>query len=80
MVGLIFAFHQHVVYVHLHIPSNLVREHAVHLSLVGGSCVLQSKGHNFVLVQPLVDNKRGLLLIVFVHKNLVVSRKCVHET
>ena len=37
----------HIVYVYFHIPSNRVREHAVHQSLVYGSCVLQSKWHNF---------------------------------
>ena len=79
MVVLLYAFYQHVVYVNLHIPSNLVCEHSVHQPLVRGSCVLKSEWHYFVAEKSLASNKRSLLLISLIQFGLVVTRECVHE-
>ena len=48
MVILPNAFYQHVVYVDLNIPPNLMCEHLVYQPLIRGLCVLESKRHYFV--------------------------------
>ena len=47
--------------------------------LGGGSCVLQSKGHDSITIGSLTSDKRGLLLVAGVHTDLVVAREGVHE-
>ena len=48
MVILLNAFYQHVIYVDLNVPPNLMCEHLVHQLLIRGTCVLEFERHYFV--------------------------------
>ena len=79
MIFLPLAFYQHVVYIDLDIPPNLLREHFVHESLVRCACVLQAEGHHLVTEEALAGYERCFLLIGFMHSDLVVPRENIHE-
>ena len=64
MLGLHLTLYYHIVYVDLNIFSQLRLEHPSHHSLVSRPCVLQPKGHHFVMIIPCGRNKRSLLLII----------------
>ena len=57
MVILLYAFHQHVVHVDLHIPLNLMHEHFVYQSLIRGARVLESEWHHPLAKETLVGDK-----------------------
>ena len=80
MVPRLRALHQHVIHINFHVPSNLGLEHFIHRPLVCCPCVLQTERHNFVAVEALIDYERSLLSIFWVHEDLVVARKHIHET
>ena len=44
------AFYECIVYVDLHTPAYLLVEHLVYQSLVGGTCILQSKWYDFIAI------------------------------
>ena len=71
------AFHQHVVHVNLDISPNLLREHFIHKPFVCRVCILQVKGHHFIVEKALTSYE--CLLIGFVHSDLVVTRESVHK-
>ena len=79
MVPRLCAFYQHIVYIYFHVPSYLSLEHFVHKPLVRCPCILQTEGHNFVVIQASIGDKRGLFLIFRVHEDLVVIGECIHE-
>ena len=72
-------FDQHVIDVYLHRSTELICEHCVDKSLVSGTCILQSEGHDLKTVNSPFCNKRRLLLIIGMHEDLIVSEKCIHE-
>ena len=74
------GFNQHIIYVYLHSYAYLLLEHPVHQSLVGGSCVLESKRHHPIAIGSLLYDERGIFLVVWVHTNLVVAGKGIHKT
>ena len=74
------GLYQHVVYVYFHSFAYLLLEHPVHQSLVGGSCVLESKRHYPITIGSLCCNERGLFLVIGVHADLVVAGKGIHKT
>ena len=57
MIVLLQALYQHVVYVNLHIPLNLMCEHFVHHSLICGACVLEPELHHILAEEILASNK-----------------------
>ena len=79
MVLFFFTLDEHIVHIYFHVPPNLFAEHLVYQSLVRGPCVLQTERHDPVAVKPLVGDEGSLLLILFCHLYLVVSRKGVHK-
>ena len=79
MIILPLAFYQHVVDVDLNIPPDLVRKHFVHEPLICRTCVLEVERHYFVAEEALAGNKRSLLLVCFIHPDLIITRKCIHE-
>ena len=74
------GFNQHIIYVYLNSYTYLLLEHPVHQSMVGVSCVLESKRHHPITIGSLHCNKRGLFLVVWVHTDLVVAGKGIHKT
>ena len=79
MVHSLLALNQHVVYIHLHVSFDLVVEHAINQSLICSTGIFKSEGHNVVIVEALTGNKRYLLLILFIHHDLVVTKECIHK-
>ena len=79
MVVFPYAFHQHVVYINLHIPPNLVGKHLVHQSLIRRPCVFESEWHYFVAEKSPTRNKGSFFLIRFLHSDLIVTRKSIHK-
>ena len=79
MVILRSAFYQHFVDVDLDIPPDLVCEHLVHEPLIRRACVLKAEWHHFVAEEALASNEQSLLLVRFVHLDLIITRKGVHE-
>ena len=64
---------KHVVYIDLHCSTNLLFEHHIDKKLVGCSCVLETKWHDLVIVEPMVCNEEGVFLIRDMHWDLVIS-------
>ena len=60
MILFLFALDEHIINVYLHILPNLFVEHLVYQSLIRGLCVLQTKGHNPVTIEPLASDERSL--------------------
>ena len=79
MVLFFFTLDEHIVHIYFHVPPNLFAEHLVYQSLVHGPCVLQTERHDPIAIEPLVGDEGSLLLILFCHLYLVVSRKGVHK-
>ena len=79
MIVFSYAFYQHVIYINLHIPPNLVRKHLVHQSLVHQPSVFESEWHYLVGEEPVACNKGSFFLIGFLHSDLVVAWKSIHE-
>ena len=73
MIVLFSAFYQHVVNIDLDISSNIMCEHLVHKHLICCTHVLEAKWHHFVVEETLAGNKQSLLLIHFVHFDLVIT-------
>ena len=57
----------------------LLVEHLVYQSLERGTCILQSKWHDFVTIQGLTSYEYSFLLIFLIHEDLVITWKCIHE-
>ena len=47
------TFYKHIVYIDFHIPPYLLGEHLIHQSLIGGTCILLSEWHDFVVITNL---------------------------
>ena len=58
------TLYHYVIYVGLHIPSNLRLERPRHHSLIRGSYILEAKGHHPIVVVPIRSTKSCLLLII----------------
>ena len=74
-----FGLDEYVVYIDLHCLTNLFLEHHINQMLVGHSCVLESKGHHLIVVQAVVCDKGGVLLIWDVHGDLIIPLISIHK-
>ena len=57
MIILLNAFYQHVIYIDLNIPPNLMYKHLVHQPLIRGTRVLKSERHYFVAEETLAGDE-----------------------
>ena len=57
----------HIIDIHLHGTTDLLFEDLVYQTLIGGACILQTKRHNLVVVQPTVGDEGHFILIGFIH-------------
>jgi len=73
MVRMLDALHQHVIDVYLHGISNLIFDHTIDHPLEGGSRILQFEGHDLVAEDYPTSYESSLVLIKWVHLNLVVA-------
>ena len=73
MLRLPFAFHHHIVNVHLNRPPNLILEHSRHHPLISGPCILWPKWHHDIVVVGIKGNKCRLLLILGSKNNLMIT-------
>ena len=80
MIVLPSAFHYHVAHVNLDISSNLIYKHFVHEPLIRYARVLETEQHHLIVEEALTSDEQSFLLISFVQFDLVITRKCVHET
>ena len=74
------GLHQHVIYIHLHGRSYLLREHSVYQPLISSSHILEPKGNYTIAISSLPGDERGLFLVIWIHANLVVVGEGIHET
>ena len=79
MVLFFFILDEHIFHIYFHAPPNLFAEHLIYQSLVRGPCVLQTERHDPIIVEALASDEGSLLLIIFCHLYLVVSRDGVHK-
>ena len=79
MVGAIDTFHKHVVDIYLHYVSNQLLEDFIDHPLKSGSGVLQAKGHDFETVDDAANGEGCLVVIFWMHLDLLVSRLSIHE-
>ena len=79
MVLFFLTLDEHIFHIDFHVPPNLFAEHLVYQSLVRGPCILQTERHDPIAVEALASDEGSLLLIIFCHLYLVVSRKGVHK-
>ena len=73
MIALSSAFYQHVINIDLNISPNLLYEHLVHEPLICRACVFEAEWHYFVAEEALAGYKLSLLLICFVHFDLIIT-------
>jgi disulfide bond formation protein DsbB len=73
VIYFVLHFYQHVINVYFYISPDLVVEHLVHQPLVSCPYVLQSEWHDFITKKPFAGDEGSLLLIIFVHHDLVVA-------
>ena len=73
MIFLPLTFYQHVVNIELDISPNLLCEHLVHEPLVRRACIFKAKLHYLIAKEALASNEQSLLLIYFVHSDLIVT-------
>lgn len=73
------TFDQPAIYVRLHIPPKLIFEHLIHQPLISGTSIFQAKRYDLIAIGPLMRHKRGLLLILLYHPDLMIPREGVHE-
>ena len=79
MVDHTHTFDHHVINVGLHVSSNLVSKDLIDHPLVGGSGILQSKGHCLITISPPVSDEGYLFFVFGCHPDLIVSREGIHE-
>ena len=69
-----------IIYISLHIPSQLFFEHLGHHSLISGSRIFQTKWHNFVMKISSRCNERSFLLVFEGQSYFMVPLKCIKKT
>ena len=79
MVLFFFTLDEHIFHIYFHVPPNLFAEHLVYQFLVRGTCVLQTKRHDPVAIQPLAGDEGGFFLIFFCQLYLVVPKEGIHK-
>jgi len=72
-------FTKHVINVHLQCACDSLLENFIDHPLESGSGIFQAKGHDFVAVDDTASGKGCLVLICWMHLNLVVFRANIHE-
>ena len=73
MIALSSALYQHVVDIDLDISPNLLCKHLVHEPLTCCAYVFEAEWHYFIAKEALASYKLSLLLICFVHFDLVIT-------
>jgi len=58
----------------------VMAENFVHQSLVGCSCIFETKRHNIVKIIGVVYDEGGLVHVGCGHGDLIVTRICIQET
>lgn len=69
MVRLLISIH-----IYLDGLTKVFGEHPIHKSLVCGTYIFKPERHNFVTVEPPVDDERGVFFVGGVHVDLFVPR------
>ena len=75
----VFGFHHHIIDVTFHRVADQVAKNTRHGTLVSGAGVLQSERHDGVVEVALWGPKCSVNGVVWVHLDLVVARRAVHE-
>ena len=78
IVGVIETLHKHVD-IHLHFVPDQLLENFINHSLESGSFVLQAEGHDFVAVDGAAGGEGRLVLVFWMHPNLIVFLVDIHE-
>lgn len=55
------SLHYHVINIDLHISPNLMEKHDVHESLIGGTNILEARGHGIKVVVALIQHEGDFL-------------------
>ena len=79
MIRVFFGFNKHIVDINFHGLAYQWTKYLCDQSLIGCSCVLQTKRHHIVVVQPVWRNEGRFLRIRRMHRNLVVAGEGVHK-
>lgn len=79
MVSSLLAFYQHIVNVNLYGLFDLALEHLVDESLINGFGTFKFERHHFIAVKAPISNESNLDLFFFMHKNLILTQKCIHK-
>ena len=64
VLGFHLTLYYHIIYVDLNIFAQLRLEYPGHHSLISRPCILQPKGHHFIMIIPRGRNERSLILII----------------
>ena len=68
-----------VVDVCVHVPANLVLQASLHRTLIGGTCIFQTKRHGDIAVSAKGCDERGRLLVGLLHPDLMIPGICVQK-
>jgi hypothetical protein len=69
-----------VIDVSVHVPANLVLQASLHRTLIGGTCVFQTKSHGDIAVSAKRGDKGGHRLVRLLHPDLMIPGICVEKT
>ena len=79
MFGYQFTLYHHVIYLDFNVLTHLQLKHPGHHPLIGGTGVLQTKRHHFIVVVSNGGDKSCLFLIIYSQGYLMISLKGVYE-
>jgi len=73
------TFHQHIIYISLNDPTQLMLKHFVNHPLVCGPYILQNKRHDSIAVGPSLGYKGCLFFINWMHRDLKIPGVCIQK-
>ena len=79
VIFLVAAFHNQIINVTFDCFPEMFLENLSHRSLVCGTGILQTERHHRIAEDAEGCSKRRMLLILWMHLDLVISRKSIHE-
>lgn len=72
-------FYQCIVDENLYSSFDLIIEHLNDKGLICSPYIVQSKWHNFVLKNSTFSYEINILLVIWMHKNLIIARKGIED-
>lgn len=73
MIFRLKAIGEHIIYINFHGMPNLLNTHTIYQPVIGGSCVLEFKVHNIVVIKTSINDESGFFFVKFMHSFFIIS-------